>query len=159
MHKVLSRCFILGVTRYGDVCARRVCGFPFRLSFNLKSQTEITAYADARAMFLLRDALSRERHPAGFLAAQVACAFNDTTACEDKFKKILATQTGPATAKQIHHILASAALRQGRYRRAWQELDALLAIDPNDADARGGCAARAAACSPYRDKLATPVTS
>ena len=66
------------------------------------------------------------------------CAFNDTTACEDKFKKILATQTDPATAKQIHHILASVALRQGRYRRARQELDALLAIDPNDTDARGG---------------------
>ena len=44
-------------------------------SFNLKSQTEIRTYADAHDMFLLRDELSRERRPAGFLAAQVALRF------------------------------------------------------------------------------------
>lgn len=106
-------------------------------SLNLNSQTEDKTYADAHNMFFLRDVLSRERHPPDFFAAQVACAFNDTTACEDKLKKILATHADPARTKQIHQILAAVALREGRYRRTWQEINALLAIDPNDSDARG----------------------
>jgi hypothetical protein len=34
-------------------------------------------------------------------------------------------------------MLAAVALREGRYRRALQEIDALLLVDPNDSDGKG----------------------
>jgi hypothetical protein len=87
-------------------------------------------------MFLLRDALSRHPHSSDFYEGEVACAFNDTATCEQFFKKVLAVEPTSATAKQIHHILAYAAMREGRYARSLREISALLAIDPNDPDAK-----------------------
>src|SRR5690348_16373443 len=51
-------------------------------------------------------------------------------------KRVLSANSTSATAKQIHHILAYVALREGRYTDALREFDAILAIDPNDSDAR-----------------------
>jgi predicted aspartyl protease len=86
-------------------------------------------------MFLLRDALSRYRSSTEFYAAEVACAFNDVALCEEKFKSVLADQPKPSDAKQIHDILANVAMREGRYKRCLQEIDALLAVAPSDMDA------------------------
>ena len=103
----------------------------------LDNQPEFKKQSDAHQMFLLRNALSRHPKSSDFYAGEVACAFNDTPTCEGKFKRVLAGEPKSNTAKQIHHILAYAAMREGRYGRSLQEMDALLAIDPNDSDAKG----------------------
>ena len=100
------------------------------------SQSELKRQSDAHEMFLLRDALSKYRRPSDFYAGEVACAFNDTAICEEKFKKVLATDGKSTAAKYIHHILGAVALREGRYKHALQEIDALLALDPKDSDAK-----------------------
>ena len=91
-------------------------------------------------MFLLRDELRRHPDSPDFYSGQVACAFNETAACEEKFKKVIAADSNPITAKQVakqvHDILTNAFLREGRYARAFGEIDALLAADPNDQDAK-----------------------
>jgi hypothetical protein len=102
----------------------------------LDREPELRKQSEDHQLFLLRDTLGTYRGPSDFYAGEVACAFNDTATCEEKFRKVLATQPKSATAKQIHHILAAVALREGRYGRSLQETDALLAIDPNDSDAK-----------------------
>lgn len=99
-------------------------------------QSELGSQSDAHQMFLLRDALSRHPHPSDFYTGEVACAFNDTATCEEKFKKVLAAEPNSTAAKQIHDILVNVAMREGRYARCLREIDALLAIDPHDSDAK-----------------------
>ena len=98
-------------------------------------QSELSRRSKAHQLFLLRDALSRRPGASDFYAGQVACAFNETTICEEKFKKVLTVRPKSAVARRIHQILAAAALREGRYVRALHEIDALLAIDPKNTDA------------------------
>jgi hypothetical protein len=104
--------------------------------FALDEQSELKRLSDIHQMFLLRDAVSGHPQTSDFYSGEVACAFNDTAACEEKFKRILATEPKSPAAKRIHHILAYAALREGRYARALREMDALLALDPQDGDAK-----------------------
>src|SRR6516162_638770 len=110
--------------------------FPVALSV-LAAQSELRKQSDAHQMFLLRDALSRRPRSSDFYVGEVACAFNETSTCEETFQKVLAAEPKPAAAKQIHQMLAGVALREGRYRRALQEIDALLLVDPNKSDAKG----------------------
>lgn len=98
-------------------------------------RTDVRTESEAHQMFSLRDSLSKRPQASAFYAGEVACAFNDTTICEVRFKEVLAVEPRSTTAKQIHHILAYAALREGRYERSLHEFDAVLAIDPNDRDA------------------------
>jgi hypothetical protein len=112
-----------------------VLGFSLALSA-LDDQAELKNQSDNHEMFLLRDALNKHRRPSDFSAGEVACAFNDTPTCEEDFKRVLAVAPKSTTAKQIHHILAYAAMREGRYRDSLREMDALLSIDPNDSDAK-----------------------
>jgi gag-polyprotein putative aspartyl protease len=119
-----------------DVFGLSVLLFCLTLS-PVDSQPELKRQSDAHQMFVLRDALRRYPRPSDFYAGEVLCAFNDTATCEEKFKKVLATDGKSAAAKQIHHILGAVALREGRYKRSLQEIDALLALDPNDTDAKG----------------------
>jgi predicted aspartyl protease len=90
----------------------------------------------AHEFFLLRNAVTHRSGASDFYAGQVACAFNQITTCEEKFKKILAVKPKSSAAKRIHQILAAVALREGRYEQALHEIDALLAIDPKNTDAR-----------------------
>ena len=57
--------------------------------------------------------------------------------CEEKFGQVLAAGPQSPAARHIHDILTAVALRQGHYARALQEINALLALDPNDSDAKG----------------------
>jgi hypothetical protein len=102
----------------------------------LDGQSELKNQSDAHEMFLLRNSLNKHRRPSDFSAGEVACAFNDTPTCEEDFKRVLAVAPKSITAKQIHHILAYAAMREGRYRDSLREMDTLLSIDPNDSDAK-----------------------
>jgi predicted aspartyl protease len=87
-------------------------------------------------MFLLRDEVSRHPGSPDFYSGEVACAFNDTATCEERFKKVIAAEPDSIAAKQVHHTLAYALFREGRYGRSLGEIEALLAIDPKDADAK-----------------------
>jgi hypothetical protein len=102
----------------------------------LAKQSELSRQSDAHQMFLLRDEVSRHPGSPDFYSAEVACAFNDTATCEEWFKKVIVAEPNLISAKQIHHVLAYAALREGRYGRAFREIEALLAIDPKDDDAK-----------------------
>jgi gag-polyprotein putative aspartyl protease len=102
----------------------------------LADQLELRRRSDAHQTFLLRDALMRHPRLSDFYEGEVACAFNDTATCEQRFKKVLDIEPKSAATKKIHHILAYAAMREGRYARSLHEIDALLAIDPNDRDAK-----------------------
>ena len=102
----------------------------------LDDQSELQSQSDAHQMFLLRNAVRGHPRSSDFYAGEVACAFNDISTCEEQFKKVLATEPKSTAAKQIHHILAYTAMREGRYGRSLREIDALLAIDPNDSDAK-----------------------
>jgi tetratricopeptide (TPR) repeat protein len=102
----------------------------------LAEQSELSRQSDAHQMFLLRDEVSRHPGSTDFYSAEIACAFNDTATCEERFKKVIAVEPNSIEAKQVHHTLAYALFREGRYDRAFREIDALLAIDPKDADAK-----------------------
>lgn len=102
----------------------------------LDDQSEPKRQSNAYQMFQLRNSLNKHRRPSDFSAGEVACAFNDTPTCEEDFKRVLAVAPKSPAAKQIHHILAYAAMREGRYRHSLQEIDALFSIDPNDSDAK-----------------------
>ena len=102
----------------------------------LAEQSELSRKSELHQMFLLRDALSKHSRASDFYAGEVACAFNDTATCEEKFKNVLAVEPTPPEAKQIHDILANVAMREGRYGRCLHEIDALLAVDPSNSDAK-----------------------
>jgi predicted aspartyl protease len=120
---------------------RSLFGLPIllcALAFSARTDpSELRKLSDAHRFFLLRDAVIPDPHAPDFYQGEVPCVFNQTTACEEKFKKVLAAKPKGAEAEQIHRMLAAVALRQGQYRRSLQELDALLALNPNDSDARG----------------------
>jgi hypothetical protein len=101
----------------------------------LDGPSETKSLSDAHQMFLLRDAVSHLPRHSGFYQGEVACAFNNTVHCDDIFKQVLAAGPEAATAKQIHHIWAYVALRNGEYAHAMREMDALVLIDPQDSDA------------------------
>ena len=120
---------------------RNLLGLPVLLgAFALSARTgtsELRKLSDTHKFFLLRNALSTYPQAPDFYQGEVACVFNQTTACEEKFKKVLTVNPKGMEAEHIHHILAAVALRQGQYRRSLQELDALLTLNPNDGDAKG----------------------
>jgi hypothetical protein len=133
--RIVLRCVFLCCV---PVCGTLLCCVALRCIpvFALDEQSELNRLSDIHQMFLLRDAVSRHPQTSDFYSGEVACAFNHTAACEEKFKRILAAEPNSPAAKRIHHILAYAALREGRYARALREMDALLALDPQDGDAK-----------------------
>jgi predicted aspartyl protease len=110
--------------------------FFFPTLWVLAEQSEPSRQSDAHQMFLLRDEVSRHPGPPDLYSGEVACAFNDTATCEERFKKVIAAEPNSIAAKQVHHMLAYALFREGRYRRSLSEIEALLTIDPKDADAQ-----------------------
>jgi predicted aspartyl protease len=107
----------------------------FPVLWMLAQESQLSKHSDAHQMFLLRDELNRNPGSPDFYSGEVACAFNEMPTCEEKFKKVIAAEPNSIEAKQAHHILAYASLREGRYGRSLSEIDAVLAIDAKDADA------------------------
>src|SRR6267142_1023343 len=89
----------------------------------LAEQSELSRQSDAHQMFLLRDEVSRHLGSPDFYSGEVACAFNDTATCQERFKKVIAAEPNSIAAKHVHHVLAYAAFREGRYGRAFREID------------------------------------
>ena len=90
---------------------------------------------DARRWFELREVVAKGG-ASRFYQGAVACAFNDLHQCEKKLKSVIKSQPRSDEAFHAHEILASAYLREGKYRRALAHVDALLALQPEDSDAQ-----------------------
>jgi hypothetical protein len=67
----------------------------------------------------------------------VACAFNDLRRCEKKLGAVIKSRPQSDDAIEAHKLLASAYLRQGKYREALAQVNAVLALRPRDSDAQG----------------------
>ena len=94
---------------------------------------DLKSLYDARRWFDLREAVTKGAPV--FYQGAVACAFNDLHRCEKKLRA--AIKSGPQSdeALEAHRTLASAYLRQGKYREALAQVDAVLALRPGDSDA------------------------
>jgi tetratricopeptide (TPR) repeat protein len=88
---------------------------------------------DAHRWFELRDYVASNSAP-WFYQGAVACAFNDLHRCEKKLGAVIKTRPQSDEAVEAHRLLESAYLRQGKYREALVEVDAVLALRPGDSD-------------------------
>lgn len=91
---------------------------------------------DSHRWFELRNAIAKGNAPA-FYRGVVACAFNDMRECDQKLKAVFRYESQSDEAVEAHRSLASAYLTHGEYKKTLHEVDALLAIRSNDADASG----------------------
>jgi predicted aspartyl protease len=89
---------------------------------------------DGRRWFELRDSVAGSVVPE-FYEGLVACAFNDTRRCEKKLGGIIKPHPKSDEAVEAHRRLVSLYLIHGRYRDAAAQVDAVLAIKPDDSDA------------------------
>ena len=64
----------------------------------------------------------------------VACAFNHIQRCEKKLATVIESRPKSDDAIEAHRLLGAAYLREGRYREALVQVDALLALRPGDSD-------------------------
>src|SRR5579872_3918739 len=98
--------------------------------------TSLKALYDSHQWFELRDSVARGGASL-FYQGAVACAFNDLHRCEKKLGAVIKARPNSDDAFQAHDVLANAYLRQGKYRKTLAQIDALLAIRPNDSGALG----------------------
>jgi predicted aspartyl protease len=89
----------------------------------------------ARRWFELRDAIAKGG-ASTFYQGAAACAFNNLHRCEKKLGSVIKSRPQSDEAFRAHEILASAYLREGKYRNASAQVDALLALRPGDSDAQ-----------------------
>jgi hypothetical protein len=91
---------------------------------------------DGRRWFELRDAVTEKGSPP-FYEGVVACAFNETVRCGKKLGSVIKSHPMSDVAFEAHKRLANVDLTHGRYREALAQVDAALAIKPDDSDSRG----------------------
>jgi len=96
----------------------------------------LKALYDSRRWFELRDSVAKGGASL-FYQGAVACAFNDLHRCEKKLGAVIKSHPKSDDAFQAHDVLANVYLRQGKYREALAQVDALLAVRPGDSDALG----------------------
>lgn len=94
---------------------------------------DLKSLYDAHRWFELRDSVENNRAPV-FYQGAVACAFNHLQRCEKKLAAIIESRPKSDDAIEAHRLLGAAYLRQGRYREALVQVDALLALRPADSD-------------------------
>lgn len=90
---------------------------------------------DAHRWFELRDAVAKGG-AADFYEGAVACAFNRLGRCEKKLGAVIHSRPHSDEAYEAHDLLSNAYLRQGKYREALAQVDAILALRPSQADAQ-----------------------
>jgi transposase len=88
---------------------------------------------DAHRWFELRESIGEGPAP-GFYVGAVACAFNHLQRCEKELATVIESRPKSDDAIEAHRLLGAAYLRQGRYREALVQVDALLALRPGDSD-------------------------
>ena len=92
----------------------------------------LKALYDGHRWFELRDFVGKGGASA-FYQGAVACAFNDLRRCDKKLRAVFTSE-----AVEAHRILASAYFTHGKYKKALAQVDAILALRPNDSDASSG---------------------
>lgn len=117
-----------------------LAGLAFLLIAPLSSAAEndgarLKSLYDSRRWFELRDAVAKGGAYV-FYQGAVACAFNHLHRCEKKLGSVIKSQPQSDEAFRAHEILASAYLREGKYRESLAQVDALLALRPGDSDAQ-----------------------
>jgi predicted aspartyl protease len=98
-------------------------------------RADLKSLYDSHRWFELRDAVANGGTPL-FYQGPVACAFNHLRACEKKMAAVIGSQPEPDEALKAHEHLASVYLIHGKYREGLAEIDAVLALKPNESDAR-----------------------
>jgi predicted aspartyl protease len=101
-----------------------------------RSDAKFKSLYDAHQWFALRDAVKGGNAPA-FYRGATACAFNELPHCEKELEQDFKSEAKSEDAVEGHRILTSVYLRQGRYRNALVQADAVLALNPGDSDAQG----------------------
>jgi predicted aspartyl protease len=96
---------------------------------------DLKSLYQAHRWFELRDAVAKGNAPILYQGA-VACAFNDLHQCEAKLAPVSKVFPKSDDAIEAHRLLGSTYVRQGKYRKAFAEVTALLALRPEDSDAR-----------------------
>jgi predicted aspartyl protease len=99
-------------------------------------EVSLKALYGGHRWFELRDAVAKGGAPL-FYHGAVACAFNDLHRCEKQLASVIKSQPKSDQALQAHRLLTHAYLRQGKYREALTQADAVLALKPGDSDVQG----------------------
>jgi Tfp pilus assembly protein PilF len=89
---------------------------------------------EGRRWFELRDSIMGESSPR-FYQGVVACAFNEIQRCEKELRAVIRLHPRSNDAVEAHKRLASVYLTHGSYREALTQLNAVLAVKPDDSDA------------------------
>ena len=97
---------------------------------------KLKSLLDARRWFELRDAVAAQSAPR-FYQGVVACAFNDARRCKKLLGSVLRSTPDSAVAIEARKRLASFYLVRGQYREAATQVNAVLAVKPDDSDALG----------------------
>lgn len=105
------------------------------LSFAAASDANLKSLYDSRQWFELRDSVAKGDAPK-FYQGAVACVFNDLQLCEKKLKAVIKSSPRSDDAFRSHNLLANAYLREGKYRKARAQVDAMLVLRSDAADAR-----------------------
>jgi len=95
---------------------------------------DLKSLYDARRWFELRNSVAKGAAPV-FYQGAVACSFNDVHRCDKKLGAVIKSRPRSDEAVEAHRVLASVYLRQGKYREALAQVDAVLALRPGDSDA------------------------
>ena len=127
------------MTRFHKSSTAALCWvFLSSLCFGAKNDdASLKSLYDNHQWFELRDSVKKGRVSALYQGA-VACAFNDVRHCERKFGRVFHSAPRSEQAVEAHRTLSSAYFTHAEYKKALAQLDALLAINPGDADALGG---------------------
>jgi hypothetical protein len=95
---------------------------------------DLKSLYDARRWFELRNSVAKGAAPV-FYQGAVACSFNDVHRCDKKLGAVIKSRPRSDEAVEAHRVLVSVYLRQGKYREALAQVDAVLALRPGDSDA------------------------
>ncbi len=90
------------------------------------------ALYESHQLFELGEAVNRGGAPI-FYQGIVACAFNDLPQCEQKLDSVIKSAPDSTDARQARTTLAAVYFRNGRFREALSQVDAMLLANPEDA--------------------------
>ncbi len=93
--------------------------------------TELKALYEAHQWFELRDAIQATRASAFYLGV-VASAFNDIKQAEKYLQAVIKSAPQSEEASDARALLTYVYMRAGRYRKAFSEVEKVLAVKPDD---------------------------
>jgi hypothetical protein len=99
-----------------------------------QGRADLKLLYDSHQWFALREAVGKTDAPL-FYRAVVACAFNGVRSCEKKSKAVVRSKPRSEQAYAAHSLLAALYLRSGQYRKTLSQVDEMLTLKPDDAEA------------------------